>query len=253
MQLKKQLIDFKDSFKLKPNFLKIMLFDLLFYVITIASLFFFGFVISKYSEKIPAGMLNADIFSRSPEELSLLASNMQGFYIAIIVSVIASIIITLAAWSLSRGLIYTNLLKKKLTPRYFFKLLGLNTLLAIIILILLVFLSVIVKIIPAAGYVLLALILIAIYFITLIYIYFTKSDKLFKSIGTALSKGTKAIPKLIFPCFLIIVVYILINIISSLIKKALQANTATYIISLLIFIVFLAWARIYFTEEVSKV
>ena len=249
--MNKQLTLFKDSFKLDITFIKVIIFDLLFYVILIPSFFVVGILLNKWAQKMDLDMLNQQILTKSAEEIQALTSQVQSFIAILIITVVILVLIILAAWSLSRGLIYTTLLKKKLTKGYFLKFMLLNLIIGIVALILLIFFSVIVNAIPPAIYLFYAVVLIAGYLSVLMCVLFTKKNKIFNSIVKGFSEGAIKLKKLIIPCVLILVVFIILSLISFLLGRA--QLTITPYISLLIFVIFMAWARIYFVRQAEKV
>ena len=105
-KMKKQLIDFKDSFKLDAVFLKILLFDLLFYAVIMSSFAFIGFILKSQSDKVDLTALDPQyILQKSAEELQVVSAQIQNYFAIFIFTIILSIIIFLAAWSLSRSCI----------------------------------------------------------------------------------------------------------------------------------------------------
>jgi hypothetical protein len=232
-----QLETFKKSFKIDTTLIKIILFDLLFYAITIPSFILMGIFLNKKSQGIDLAALNQNILAKSAEEVQLLATQMQNYFISFIGAIILAIIIVLAAWSLSRGLIYTNLLKKRLTWKYFFKTMGLNLLFAIIAIILLVFFSVLVQAIMPSVNLFLLVALIIIYFIMLSMIYFTETGKVFKGIGKAFSQGGSSLPYIL----LAVIGFALIRwLIHSILQNFIISPITASILSLIAAIVLIA-------------
>lgn len=241
----KQLIDFKNSFKPNLLFLKVILFDLLFYLITIPTFIFIGNFLTKQTSKLDLTALEQQLIS--PE----LSSQVQHFFTIFILTIAAIVIITLAAWSLSRALIYTTILKKRLTLKYFFKFAALNLIFAIVALIILVFFGTLVAAAPKIIYLFYAVVLIAAYFILLAYYFFTKKNEIFNAIGTALTIGATKLSQLFLPCLLILAVLAILSLLTLLLS--ILGIIMPPFISLLIFTVFLAWARLYFIPQVEKI
>ena len=108
MTIKKQLIDFKDSFKLNMSFLNIIIFDLLFPVITMPAIFLIRQFLVKKTQELDMSSLQQAALSQSTEQIAALSAQANQYLTAIILSIAVMIIIMLAAWSLSRGLISRN-------------------------------------------------------------------------------------------------------------------------------------------------
>jgi hypothetical protein len=252
MKIKKTLKDFVNSFKPNIIWLYIMMFDLLFYGISVLLIKSVGSYLSEKSAAINLPV--RDIAAMSAEQLKPLASHLQNFFIAIILLVILSFIIIMAAWSLTRGLIYSALLKKKFTKAYFKKFFLLNLFLTMPLAIILVFFTAIGLVLQGIfyhyKYVYYLVILAVSYYLAINYISFTKKNKVFDSIAKSLEFGIKKLHKLLLPCLLILIVSIMLPAVISLIPIPL---TAMPLISLIAFVLFMAWARIYFIQEAEKV
>ena len=245
---KSEFKEFFNSFKLKFNFLQIILFDLTFY----AAVFLTSIVSTKIMEAKGTGldtsMLTEQALTAASEaELAVFASGFKGFIIAAFAVIIIMALVVLLGWSLTRGLIYTNLLKKKLTKTYFIKSVGLNIVLAIIVFVVMMFISVLLQMqIQAIIYFSALLLGSIIYFISLIYIQFTKTLKVFESIGEGLSFGTKKFHKLLMTVVLILIVGAILNYLVSFLPYSI-------FLIMIFFIVYLAWAKTYFVNTVSRV
>ncbi|MEE9525998.1 MAG: hypothetical protein V3V78_05325 [Candidatus Woesearchaeota archaeon] len=242
--MKQRLVNFKDSFKFDITFLKILLYDMLFYAIVVPTLFLASYLMTSLMGGIDPNILTQEMIAAKSPAIQAVASQMESVLVVAVITSILTILITLAAWSLSRGLIYTKLLKKKLTKKLFFKFAGSTFVLAILITNLLLVTSIVSKII--SPYLLYAVILIITYFLILNFVALVKTNKIFCSIGDALSIGTKKLPKLIIPCILILVVF---AVLSALIL--LTPLKSTKLIPLVIFALFMTWARIYFVSELK--
>ena len=191
------------------------------------------------------------LLQASETQLAALYSDLKTLVIATLSILIITVLALLLGWSLSRGLIYTKILKKKFNWDFFKRFVGLNVIISIIFIILLLIISALVQTqIKSMIYAGLIILVVLIYYITIIYIQFTKTKKIFASIGEGLSKGTKIIPKLIIPLILILLVGIGFNLISKLLIL-MGIPQSTYI-TILLLALYLAWARLYLLPEVNK-
>lgn len=253
--LKQELKLFLDSFKLKKNFLYIILYDLLFFIIAILFVKFFGGIIGKMSSNVDLSIVERVLISPSPAQTEILKATVNNVKMVIFGAMIAFtlyLIIIIFIWSLSRGLIYTTLLNKKFDKKFYWKFLLLNLLFYIPLLILLFAFIYVIKELPQAIYALFLILLIAVYFLALSYISFVKIGKVFKAVGNALEFGFTKIHKMIIPLILIIIIFVIMSLITANIIKILSFAIQPYV-SLLIFIIYLAWARIYFVKVVEKI
>ncbi|MBW2995967.1 hypothetical protein KY332_01570 [Candidatus Woesearchaeota archaeon] len=246
--IKKQLKQFIESFKLKFNFIQIIFYDLLFYAIVYPSTYLAGKIITKQGSKISPESLTQEAMAQiTPDQLKLLMADVNTLMFTTIIVGILLAVILLLSWSFTRGMIYSTLLKKKFTKKYFKKLIGLNLFLAVILIPILLFISGLLKTkIIALMYASTILLTALIYFIALIFIKLTKTNKVFESIGNALEFGAKNIPKLLIPGILILAAGYIIRLLSTLAPQIL-------IISVLLYAAYMAWARIYFVSEVEKI
>ena len=153
----KTLKEFTDSFKLGMIHLKVILFDLLFYAITIPFFYAAGFFLAKQAEKMNLDLLNNQLLSRSAEEIQALSSQVQGLFFILIGAIVVVLAVIISAWSLSRGLVYTTLLKKRLTKDYFLKFAGLNLVLGVVFIAVVALFSRLSRTTPSMLYVFLAL------------------------------------------------------------------------------------------------
>jgi len=253
MKIKNLFKDFIDSFKPKISWLYIMLFDFLFYGISILVIKAVGSYLTKKSAAINLPDIT-NLNALNPADLEAIAMQMQNLFITIVVLITLVLIVILLGWSLSRGLIYSILLKKKFTKKSFGKFTLLNLFLFITIFVILVFFTavgaVLATLITSYRYVFFVIFLAIIYYLSLNYIFFTKKNKVFESIGKALTFGTKNMLTLFIPCLLILIVSLLLSRLQLIIS--IQAQIAPFL-SLVIFVIFMAWARNYFVQTVEKI
>jgi len=250
MKLKKQLHDFKDSLKINLDFLQLLLYDLLFYAIAIPSAIIFGKLIANQTKTMDLTSLNQGLLAQqATAELQSIMSQVGHLLLFFFIGLFLLIIIVLAAWALSRGLIYNKLLNKKLTKAFFFKFMAMNLLfgffLAMIFFLLGTFVTVS-KIFIIPFY---ASFFVCSYFITLTYIFFTKKVKVFEALGDSLSKGAAIFPKIWLPCLLILIMFMVLGAVNQIATR-LGAQQFIYILTLALYT---CWARIYFVRAVEKI
>ena len=247
--MKTYLNNFIKSFKVKGVFLNIILYDLIFYFLATVSFIFGGYLLRTEIGKVDMSILDQYIMQRSPEEIQMLSSQMKGFFAVFILIILALIIAVVASWSLSRGLMYTSILKKKFNRRYFLKFAGLSFIIGAVAVAMTILFSKFAEII-AVLYLFYLLLFIFIYFTALIYTYFTKTEHhIFSSIGKGLTLGIKKIKHMFAPSILIFAVFIAL----SFLNYGIQRLYTIKYLSILFLIIYSAWARIYFVSEAEKV
>ncbi len=231
-----------NPFKTK-EFIFILLYDLLFYAIFIPCSYLFAFAINKKTNAIDLSALEQQTINTvSIAESELILSQMQSLVTWMVGLGILLASIAILSWSLSRGLIYTRLLKEKFNKKYFIRFALLNLIVLIIIAILSIVIFSLVSIHPYALLLYIPFFAIASYFITLTYIKFTKNIKIFKSIKRGLKAG---FTKNIIPALIILGIFILLNLLASILPYNIIIYTA-------LLLVFMAWARMYFVDEVKR-
>lgn len=245
--------DLKGSFRPDINCLKIILFDAIFYLISMPSLLLIGWLIKRKAESMSTIDLSPDLVTRPPQEIIAASSEIRSIFFFLIGGIILASLIILFSWSLSRALIYLNLEKKKLTAKNYFKFVGLNSILGLLLLITLLGFSTLVKVQSSTTLLIIIIVfyLMFAYFTSITYFYLAKTGEVFSSIGRALSTGVLKIGSLIIPCIAACIIFFVLSfLLANYIPLQMQART--YLL-LAFFIVFLAWARRYFVPRLDEV
>jgi hypothetical protein len=249
MKIKKQLSDFKDSLKINLDFLQLLLYDLLFYAIAIPSAIIFGKLILNQTKNIDINALNQGLLAQeAAAKAQEIAANTGSLLALFFIGLFIILIITLAAWALSRGLIYNKLLNKKLTKAFFFKFMAMNIFFGFVLAMLFIFLGNLVTVSKIFIIPFYASFFVCSYFITLTYIFFTKKVKVFEALGDSLSKGVAIFPKIWLPCLLILIMFMVLGAVNQIATR-LGAQQFIYILTLALYT---CWARIYFVRAVEK-
>jgi len=252
-KIKKFFKDFADSFKPKISWLYIILFDLLFYGITVLLVKGVGSYLAGKSNAINLPVIE-DLTALTAEQVQPIASQVQSLVISTILLSILIFVVILGTWSLSRGLIYSILLKKEFNKKSFKKFILLNLFLFVVITIILTFFTaiglILQELVLSYRYVFYLVFLVIAYYLSINYIIFTKHNKVFESIGKALEFGTKNMPKLLIPCLLILIVSLILTNIQPFLGIPLAIAP---FVSLIVFVIFMAWARIYFVHKVEEI
>lgn len=267
--MKNQIKKLKESFSLNKQFLVSYLYDILFYIIILPCFFISFYILSSASSNIDSSLLE-NIASLAPEKAQIIISQWYSLVALSLALALLLFIIASAAWSLSRSLIYTSMLKEKFSLNYYIKFFLLNIfyLLKFIfffIIPLACFTSVITIVIgPGEAFakfitlVMMIAVLILSYFISLSYIIFTKNKekKIFKSWTGSLDTGIANIKRFLFPSAVIFIFFAIIGVIISnmplLTERISLSPFISVILIALIFTLFTTWARRYFIMETEN-
>lgn len=165
----------------------------------------------------------------------------------------------LAAWSISRSLIWAVLMSKPVTKQYIWKcsLLSALWLIAWFTPIALLFRATndsireSMTVQPGLPWLVYALLTLWFYFTYPVYVEFCSSGKLFRSIGSAFVKGVKHVPQLIIPFIMMVVTVFVIGRIS-LLAGYLPSFLNAIAASVLFFGTF-AWAKLYYRSVLGRV
>jgi hypothetical protein len=247
---KANLNELIQSFKLGKDFFYYIFSDMLFWLASLLS----GACILLYFNKlsVQSNIYNTFVTmaGQSNVDVSILDSEARSFLVIFIFLIILLALIVLASFNLSRSLIYTRLMKSNITWNYFFRFAGLNFMLGVFSYLVLIFFRQIKLALPVVDYLFLPTLFIIAYFSVLSAIIFTKSKKIFSSIAQAITKGIEHLPNLFFSGIAIIIVFLAIRQLNTLIFL-LNPVIAT-VISIIFFILFVSWARLYFVKQASK-
>ncbi len=266
--LNNQISLFKKSFKLdKKRFGLVILFDFIFVVVSGIALFLWSNWVTNSALKIH-GLDLTILTEDAVNELALLKS----FYYGTLIYSILLIIFLFLAWSFFQGFIWNTILKKKFNLDYFKKFLLLN-LACIPLFIILYFLAVICLgffdlvllffstsglntslamfiLLILVSFIFLPALLYMINFISIIYIYFTKKNKILDSFKSTFDIAVKKIHLLYIPYLIISLVLVLLSVIT--IPFNILPAWLTSLISFVLLVIYAAWARFYIAAVIVK-
>jgi hypothetical protein len=259
---------FLDSFRLKSNFLYIILYDLLFYVITIPLFILFPFMLNKKLAGMDPDILYKmgsvmNVTAAQTQELEMAVQSMQSFFAFFVFGMIFLAIASLLAFTLSRTLIWNYLLKQKFDLKHYLRFNVVNIIIAVFLFIVYLIISKLriavltplVNISLIFAFVVSSLLFLMLfsaitYFVNLVYINYTKKSEIIGSFSAAF-KLIKSRISDIFPSYLFIVaVSIIISFIAQLfwlIPFAVQRY-----LNFAVFILFAAWVRIYILGAIKR-
>ncbi len=266
--LNNQISLFKKSFKLdKKRFWLVVLLDFIFVVVSGIALFLWSNWVTNSALKIH-GLDLTILTEDAVNELALLKS----FYYGTLIYSILLIIFLFLAWSFFQGFIWNTILKKKFNLDYFKKFLLLN-LACIPLFIILYFLAVICLgffdlvllffstsglntslamfiLLILVSFIFLPALLYMINFISIIYIYFTKKNKILDSFKSTFDIAVKKIHLLYIPYLIISLVLVLLSVIT--IPFNILPAWLTSLISFVLLVIYAAWARFYIAAVIVK-
>lgn len=270
--LNNQINLFKKSFKLdKKRFSLVVIFDLVLILVSYIALQLWSNWVSNAVLKISGvdlTTISEEAFGEIMKELAVLKS----FYYGTLIYSILLIIFLFFVWSFFQGQIWSTILKKKFNSDYFKKFLLLN-LACIPLFIILYFLAAIclgffdllLLFFSTAGlntsfimfilfilfsFIFLPILLYIINCIPIIYIYFTKKNKILDSFKNTFDVAVKKIHLLYIPYLIISLVFVLLSIITVLFN--ILPVWLTSLISFVLIVIYAAWARFYIADVIAE-
>lgn len=240
---------FVKSFKkINKNVVHIMMHDLLNLVFVIAGFFvWMKFLNVKAAQLATIDLEN--IMSASAAEVSVNIALIRGFIISLSLTTVLFLIYFAVVWSFFNGNIWSIILRKRFTLKYYKKFLLLNLAWVFAWAVFsVVFLMSMNR--TAAVYFFIIIFFIIIHLTNILYVSFTEEPKL-KSVKKAFELGFKNIHRFIVPYVLIWIVGIVLSFVF-LIFRPLPDKLESGI-TLVLTLPYLAWLRIYIASCVDKV
>jgi len=270
--LNNQISLFKKSFNLdKKRFSLVIIFDFTLILVSYLALNLWKGWVSSAVLKI-SGMDLATISEEALLEIMKELSVLKSFYYGTLIYSILLIIFLFLVWSFFQGQIWSIILKKKFNFDYFKKFLLLN-LACIPLFIILYFLTVICLgffdllllffsttglntsfvmfiLLVLFSFIFLPILIYLINFISIIYIYFTKKNKILDSFKNTFDIAVKKIHLLYIPYLMISLVFVLLTVIT--IPFNILPAWLTSLILFVLLVIYAAWARFYIADVIAK-
>jgi len=258
---------FFNSFKLSSDFLYILFYDLLFYGIIRPLIYLFSYLMSRKMSAIDPDILSklnslANVTASQSLQIQQAAQAMNSFFYTLIIGVILMILITLFAFTLTRALIWNHLLKKKFDIKKYLRFNLLNLVLAVILAVILYILlkirigitGLFVKIsfnfaVVLSGILYLLIFIAIIYFVSLVYINYTKKAEVFGSLTRVFRLIKTRFQKISISYLFILLASAVITLIAML-RWLLPVYLQSYLNYALV-LIFLAWMRIYIVKIIK--
>lgn len=207
----------KDIFTLKA--LAVASFDVLFYILLLAISLLAAYVMNYLIK--PLQEMNLDIIpASSAADLAGMRTAIIRTLIFISIAYLTTFILIFLSFALSRYLIWTTLLKKRLEKRVFWKFALLNLVWSLIIGAVLAAIIVpyvaafSLQLTPLISIALIIIALAAFYFTYIIYYVFMDKVLVFSSLKNAFALGARRFRRLWFPSLLMIAVFVIASLIS---------------------------------------
>lgn len=237
---------FKESLRLKIDFIHVILLDLVFYLIMIPFTYLAVFLIHAQADKIDITGLQSAVAAETPDlmQMQAIMGDLKAFIIMVVVTAILFLIIGLFAYSFSRSLIWNYLLKKKLRIGKYLKFVLLNLMLVIPAVVLFVIPFVFMGASVIASAVIWYILMIAFaYFVFTIYMEYTRKGRIFSSIGNAFKRINKKTAVSYVLCLLAFTVLFAAYLaVSWVLKMEIVGATILFIV---LAILYCAWMRLY--------
>ena len=257
----KQFKQYIKSFKeLDLEFIHTVMYDILLYSCWALSFVVYGLWTTKIFEKLneldiaslQTAMQDITKSNISNQQAELSLQILQSTITKFIFLTLLLILIILGVYALFKGLIWTKILKKKFTFKYFRKFIALNLLYVLFAVVVFILPVLLVLLGIKAGFWLLFLqIIIGIilimyfYFRTISNILFAKTKKI-SSFFKSFEKGADKFKKLIIPLLYIVLIFMIISLISMILN--IFPEIIVMIFSSILLLAFISWARIYFVK-----
>jgi hypothetical protein len=236
---------FKKSFKLDMRFIYVILLDLIFYAIMAPVAIISVLLIKAKADTINMASVQAVLASpdATPEQAAAILADFRSLFIIMLVAAVVFLLALLFSYALSRTLLWNYLLKKKFRAGKYFKFILMTLLLVIPLGIIMLLPFVLIAIsywtTVVIWYVMLILVL---YFLFALYIEFTKTGKIFRSIGRVF----KGINENSFVAFLLcLLVYFILFVAYTLFSLYVLPGIGAIVVYMILLLLFCAWMRLY--------
>lgn len=235
---------FAGSFKLSKDFALIMLFDALFWAALSVLILLLSSVLQGPFASLRSIQLGEGVSLGTIASYNTL---LQAAFTTALVALVVFWIIVLAAYSLSRGLVWLTLVRGKFQMQFFlrFALLNLCWCTAWLGLVLVALLTMQ----PMAGAIAFIVLLLAyVHITTILHAAYAKSREAGASVREAFGTGVGALGRFIIPYAYVFLVYVIVAQVQRLIPGA-----AGLVVTFLVFLAFMAWYRTYFSTIVRRI
>ena len=213
-----------------------MLFDILFWALLTVLALIMAAVMRNPYQQIKAMQLGGGLTLANVEAYNVI---IEHFFVSAIVAIIVFWILIVAAYTLSRGLIWLTLLNKKAPSKFFLHLFLLNLVWCTVWLALtLFFMSTLMQ--PLGAFAFIIMMLLYAHITTALHYSYVKSPGFAKSIRSAFGAGLGRISKFIQPYCYIFIVYVILHQLQKFAK-----NTLALVVAFIVFLAFMAWYRKY--------
>jgi len=230
-------------------------FDVLFYILMFVFTLLFSYMSNLISNPLNAVDPNA-LLSSTAEQIGDTKVMMTRILVLLFIAVFIYLLLVLLSFVLSRYLIWTTLLNKKMDLKVYFKFVLLNAIWIFCVVIIAVVLLLPLKVMQSQVVIMLYSIIFAVftiivmYFTYLMYYTFTEKNLVFHSIKNSLVSGITRLRKLWFPVALILVVFVIATIIS--LPTNWLPKIAEDIFAGILLVVFLTWVKIYSVSVMQR-
>jgi len=269
MYLNNQISLLKKSFKLnKKRFFSVIIFDSLFVLVLYITLFLWNIWLNSFVSKVNG----LDLTNLTESSVVNGLATLKSFYYGVILCLILLTLFLFFEWSFFQGKIWNIILKKKFDFDYFKKFLLLN-LACIPISIILFFIAVICfwsfnsiflffstsgfntsfvmfMLLILFTFIFMPILLYLINFISILYFYFTKKNKILYSFKNTFYIAVKKIYLLYIPCLIMSLIFILLSIIT--IPLNFLPMWFTSLILFVLLVIYAAWIRFYIVGIITK-
>lgn len=214
----------------------------------ISAIILIGFYLIRISSTITAKILT-DAMPTINTEAQTEIITQQATSMATIIGLAGLLLflIITAIWSLTTAMIYTRLMNKKITQKYYFKIAGLNIILGTILLTAIVFFGMIIQNSPETIYLLYTFMFIYCYYAIINYIEITKKPEIIESISKSIMTAADEWKKGAMIFLMMIIFGMIIWTVEAIIMKI--SRYPRDLVMMILIVMYIAWANMYMVKE----
>ncbi len=226
---------FLNSWRLKKEFVFMMLFDILFWVVLAILTLIMANVLQSPTEQLKT--INTASFNIGA--ITSYNAIIESFFITAIITFVVFWLLTVIAYSFSRGLIWLTLLEKPMHTPFFIRFSLLN-LIWCTIWTFLIILFMITMVPPISAVMFVLMMLLYAHLTTILHYSYTKTRAFGKAVKDAFGIGLGMLARFVHPYCYLFIVYVIL----SQFTRFVQGNTLL-VVTFIVFLVFMAWYRTY--------
>jgi len=244
--------DFIGTFKRWQTIVITALYDAIFWLLLVFSAQFYQWKVQAKMLQTQASTMLTQAGLADAAQLSQNVTSLRSFLTVIIAGIVVLILFNLITYTISRGLIWTNIAEKKITKKFLLKFLGLNSLWWLIWIPIIFIILITLKLSGALKGSFTLVMTIAAFFTPILHTLYMNGRGL-RSIGQAFGLGFSKLFKFAVPYCFAYIVLVIILVPTTIIFSLWPVRQPTMqAISMMIAVPWMAWLRIYLYPVIKK-